>query len=109
MTTAEQVVMLIGMTQDCDDKPTTANALAFLMAAKYRILNRMYPFGIPDGVDTVPDRYAALQVEIAAFLYNKRGMEGETSHAENGVSRVYSGADVPEALMRQITPKGMVR
>ena len=46
----------------------------------------------------------ALQVEIATYLLNKRGGEGELSHSENGISRSYENGDVPESMMRQIVP-----
>jgi hypothetical protein len=38
-------------------------------------------------------------------MYNKLGVEGQTSHSENGVSRSYSSASVSEELLREITPK----
>ena len=44
------------------------------------------------------------QVEIAVYLYNKRGAEGQIVHNENGINRTYESADVPESLMRGITP-----
>lgn len=51
---------------------------------------------------TVPDALQAAQVEIAAMLYNRMGMEGEGSHAEGSVSR---GVDsLPELTRRQLNP-----
>lgn len=44
------------------------------------------------------------QVEIAAYMLNKRGAEGETAHSENGVSRSYEDGDIPATLLRRITP-----
>ena len=79
---------------------------AYLTLAKQKILNRLYPFR--DDVDVVPPKYHALQWEIAAYLYNKQGAEGQLTHSENGVSRSYENGDVPESLMRQITPYGRV-
>ena len=38
----------------------------------------------------IRDRYSYLQVEIATYLLNKRGGEGELSHSENGISRSVS-------------------
>ena len=52
----------------------------------------------------VPEQYSYLQVEIATYLLNKRGGEGELSHSENGISRSYENGDVPESMMRQIVP-----
>lgn len=52
----------------------------------------------------VPPRYDFNQVEIAAYLVNKRGAEGETAHSENGISRSYEDGDVPPTLLREIVP-----
>ena len=50
----------------------------------------------------VPDALQAAQVEIAAMLYNRMGMEGESSHGEGSVSR---GVDsLPEYVRRQLNP-----
>ena len=48
--------------------------------------------------------YKRQQVEIAAYLVNKRGAEGETAHSENGISRSYEDGDVPPTLLREIVP-----
>lgn len=81
---------------------------AYLDIAESKILNRQYPFGVPENAE-VETRYQQMQVEIAVFLYNKRGAEGETAHTENGVTRNYGGTtDVPPELLAQVTPYGMV-
>ena len=76
--------------------------LAYLKIAGRKIIDRAYPYD--DEVTEVPKRYGILQCEIAAYLLNKRGAEGETSHTENGISRGYESADVPESLMGKIVP-----
>ena len=35
------------------------------------------------GRDTVPERLASVQVQLAVIAYNKRGAEGESSRSEN--------------------------
>jgi len=76
--------------------------LMLLTLSAQKILERVYPY---DGsIKEVPSRYATKQVEIALYLYNKRGAEGQISHNENGISRTYESADVPESLMKGITP-----
>jgi hypothetical protein len=57
-----------------------------------------------DTITEVPHRYGVLQCEIATYLLNKRGAEGETSHSENGISRGYESADVPESLIGVVVP-----
>ena len=73
-----------------------------LSISAQKILDRAYPYDTT--VTEVPARYETKQVEIAVYLYNKRGAEGQTSHNENGINRTYESADVPESLMRGITP-----
>lgn len=77
-----------------------------LGSAKAVILSRRYPFG--EQPTEIEKKYEDLQVRIAVELYNKRGVEGQTSHSENGVSRSYASASVSEELLREITPKAGV-
>ena len=80
----------------------------YLDIAAEKILNRRYPFRRPDNVDVEP-QYQQIQIEIAVFLFNKRGIEGESLHSENGVSRSFGlSTDVPPELLWQVTPRGRV-
>lgn len=74
----------------------------FLNIAKEKILNRAYPFGTGD--EPLPAKYQSLQLEIAIYLLNKRGAEGEVTHNENGVNRSYESASVPESMLSQVLP-----
>ncbi|HJA69237.1 MAG TPA: phage head-tail connector protein [Firmicutes bacterium] len=75
---------------------------AYLSIAGSKIISRAYPY--QTDITDVPQQYDLLQVEIAAYLINKRGAEGQTAHSENGISRSYENADVPESMMRTVTP-----
>lgn len=66
---------------------------ATLLDAADMILNKMYPFGYPDGTE-IPVRYERLQVKLAVELYNQRGAEGQASHSENGTSRVWGASKI---------------
>lgn len=80
----------------------------YLNVAASKVLNRRYPFGAPVNA-VVEDCYRNAQLEIAVYLFNKRGAEGESLHTENGVQRSYGmETDVPFELLQQITPKGRV-
>ena len=80
----------------------------YLDLAADKILNRRYPFGAPDDA-LVESRWLGVQLEIAVYLFNKRGAEGESLHSENGISRSYGGeTDVPAEILMRITPKGAV-
>ncbi len=53
-------------------------------------------------------QYSTLQLEIAQFLYNKIGAEGEKSHSENGVNRTYENAHIPDSMLDSVVPLGKV-
>ena len=100
MTTHEEKLRLLkAMVGESD---TEEVLLTYLKIAAQKILNRAYPYGTEE--TEVPARYGFLQCEIAAYLLNKRGAEGQTSHSENGISRSYESADVPESLLGAVTP-----
>lgn len=74
----------------------------YLLIAGRKIIARAYPY--KDDVTEVPTQYDYLQCEIAAYLLNKRGAEGQTSHSENGITRSYENADVPSSMLKVVTP-----
>ncbi len=82
--------------------------LDLLESAKYAILSRRYPYeDFPlneEGQAMLESRYYDLQVRIAVFLYNKMGAEGQISHNENSINRSYETGDIPESLLRHVTP-----
>lgn len=98
MTDTEKLTMLKAMTGEKDESVLST----YLSIAGNKVLKRAYPFD--STVTVVPDWYAYNQVEIAAYLVNKRGAEGETAHSENGISRSYEDGDVPPTLLREIVP-----
>ncbi len=98
MTNAEKrVALATTLTPDTDTDEVLDGVLA---DAEALVLNRMYPFGYPDGTK-VPSRYERIQIQLAAELYSKRGAEGQVSHSENGISRSW-----PEKseLLRRVMP-----
>ena len=54
------------------------------------------------GRAAVPAALEAAQLEIAAMLFNRMGMEGESAHDEGSLRR--SAESLPEFLRRQINP-----
>ena len=76
--------------------------VSYLAIAGRKIINRAYPYD--DTVTEVPRRYGYLQCDIANYLLNKRGAEGQTGHSENGVNRSYESADVPESMLSEVCP-----
>ena len=99
MTQAEKLQLLKAMVGESD---TEVVLLAYLDIAGSKIMARAYPYGTEE--TEVPARYGFLQCEIAAYLLNKRGAEGQLIHSENGISRTYGSADVPPAMLSAVTP-----
>ena len=102
MTDTEKLKMHESMTGETEE----AVLSTYLTLAKGVVLRKAFPFG--DGTETVPAKYDTVQVEIAAYMLNKRGAEGESAHSENGVTRYYEDGDIPPTLLRRILPVGEV-
>lgn len=104
MTEVEKLSLLRVMVgQPADSENWSDDVLiSYLQIAGQKIINRAYPYD--DTVTEVPRRYGVLQCDIAKYLLNKRGADGETAHSENGVDRTYENADVPESLMCEVIP-----
>lgn len=98
MTESQKTATLTAMTGEVD----AAVLSAFLSLAAEKVLTRCYPFR-PD-IRNVPAKYSMTQVEIAAYLLNKRGAEGETSHGENGINRSYESGSVPDSMLKNVVP-----
>jgi hypothetical protein len=99
MTDVEKLTYLRTMVggNDTDEVLST-----YLMVAGRKIIAKAYPY--KDDVTEVPSKYDILQCEIAAYMLNKRGAEGQLTHTENGITRTYEGGDVPLSLLRTVTP-----
>ena len=102
MTEKRKIDMLRTMIDDREEDEGVLSA--YLELAGDKILNRMYPYkGDYTGL-SVPDRYASIQLKVAAYMLNKRGAEGQVQHIENGVHRNYGDADVPESMLASVAP-----
>ena len=102
MTNEEKLTMLRVMVEADSEDWTDEILLTYLNISGQKIINRAYPYD--NTVDVVPRKYEMLQCEIAAYLLNKRGAEGELTHSENGISRSYESADIPNSMLDIITP-----
>lgn len=101
MTDAQMVTLIQSLT---GNSASAEDAATYLSLAKAAVVGRLYPY-VPSAVwANVPDKYHVRTCEIAAYLLNKRGAEGETQHVESGVSRTYESASVPPSMMQGIVP-----
>ncbi len=96
----EKSTLLSSMSGEKD--PDVLNA--YLMLAGQAVIKRAFPFATDGEALTVPDKYISDQLEIACYLLNKRGAEGQISHNENGINRSYESASIPESMLSSIVP-----
>lgn len=99
MTEEEKLALLKAMVDGSDTDEVLS---AYLTLAGRKIIARAYPYNTT--VTEVPAQYETLQCEIAAYLLNKRGAEGQITHSENSIQRQYESADVPSSMLDIITP-----
>jgi hypothetical protein len=86
------------------DSDETINAYLDIAASK--VIKKAFPYRTD--VTEVPTMYESNQLEIAVYLLNKQGAEGETSHNENGVNRSYGSGSIPNSMLKDIVPFGEV-
>lgn len=101
--TSEKKLSTVKKLLEINDTENDEVLSAYLAMAGDAILRKMYPF---KEIDTkiVPDRYSLLQCDIAVYLYQKRGAEGEMTHTENGITRVYENGSIPITMLAQVMP-----
>lgn len=99
MTDEEKLTMLKAMVGGSD---TDEVLFTYLTLAGRKIIAKAFPY--KSDVTEVPAQYDYLQVEIAAYMLNKRGAEGQIAHTENGIQRQYENADVPASMLKTVTP-----
>lgn len=104
MTPEQMITDLSTRTGETDNAVLTS----YLDQAGAAIIEKAYPF--VDDVETVPVpvKYQRRQIEIAEYLYLKKGAQGETKHDENGTNRSYESASIPDSMLCGITPLAMV-
>lgn len=97
------VRLLIGDTRDEVDEELLG---ALVSDARDLILTRRHPFSEDPLAEAWEPRYDRLACDIAAFMWEKMGAEGQTASRENGIYRAWDAADayVPAGLLRRVTP-----
>ncbi len=98
MTSLEKIAALkVNILPDTDTDEVLGSMISL---AEAMVLDRMYPFGYPEGT-VVPARYEQIQIQLAVELYGRRGAENQLSHSENGISRTWSENS---PLLKRIVP-----
>ena len=94
MTQAEKIEMVQALVSDSEASDTLVST--YLILAEQTIIVKL-------GSQILPAKYELLQCKLAARYFLRRGAEGETSHNENGIGRVYGSADDAD-LLRELVP-----
>lgn len=103
MSMLDTVLLLVN---DDESDVTEQVAQVYLDSAIEAIFNRLYPFADADADIELPAKYQAKAVSIAVYLINRAGSEGELTHTENGITRQYEAADIPNSMLKDIVPVG---
>lgn len=101
--THDEKVELVQAFLGNDSGATDSLVSAYLTKAKSDVLRRLYPYGIPEDVNDVPERYEMVQVSLARNYYLRQGAEGELHHYENGFNRSYKSTN-DEELLSEVIP-----
>lgn len=65
---------------------------------------------IPTDTKLFEDKYKEIVVRLCICSIAKMGAEGQISHSENGISRIYSGAsEMPNDILGEIVPLGRIK
>lgn len=78
--------------------------LSELLTSSLEVINDIRQYTPVEDVIVEP-QYESIAVEMTVALFSKIGAEGEVSHSENGISRVYDSSSFPSALLSRIMPK----
>ena len=85
-----------------DNEITDDVVTLYLQDAKDAIMQRLYPFGVPQDAE-FPHKYETLSCKLAVRYISRRGAEGEDTHNENGINRSYATVD-DDDLLCVVTP-----
>lgn len=73
--------------------------------SKLIVLNEYYGANEVDESSVIPYRYRYIVLDVAAFLFNKTGVEGQTGHTEQGINRQYGTSGVPAEFFANMSRK----
>lgn len=77
----------------------------YLEMAKDAIIRWQYPFATEEELaeKTLPASLEMKQLEIAVYLVNRQGTEGEVENREGVITRRYESGSVPESMLKGIS------
>ena len=93
MQKCEMLTILKGIVNDPSVGESTLES--YLSLAESKIKQRCYPFGSDR---PIPERYQMLCIELASRYIHRRGIEGETSNTDNGITRRFDSPNDEDIL-----------
>ena len=102
MTNAEKLTQLKALLQ-ITDGAQDATLAVYLDLAKAEILSWLYSGRTPDGVEDVPTRYEPTQIMACVAGFSQAGAEGQLSHSENSISRVWKYDSMVSFIRNHVT------
>ena len=104
MSKSDMVLVLKDILEAKNFQDLNDNVLNYEIDKAISTINRCRRF-TPTETELYDKKYENLIVPMCVYSISKYGAEGETSHSENGISRMYSsGEDYPKELLSQIVP-----
>jgi hypothetical protein len=100
--TIQGVMTAVGLTS-----PTAAQLNYVTFCADYaeatikKIRNQL----VTEAIEAI---YQPLAIQMATALYNRQGIEGAMTFAENGLSMSFDSSDIPRSMIKQVIPMGSV-
>jgi hypothetical protein len=107
MTDAEKLKNVKTLLGDSDGAiPSDETLKTYLTLAANEILNWKYHLigGVPDHVVSVPSLEEIKQIYAVVAGYTHAGAEGQSSHSENGISRVFKYGDMLQYIHDNVLP-----
>lgn len=96
----EMLITLLGVEQS---EQLTNTLEVYLDAASREIINWRYSYA-ESKPDEVPEEYEMTQVYAVIAGYSTSGAENQTSHSENGISRVFKYEDMIAYIRGHVIP-----
>ena len=105
MTDNQKLEVLLTLLDDGGEVPTSAKLSTYLQLSAGEILSWRYHLvgGVPSDVTTVPEQYDGTQIYAVVAGYTHAGAEGQSSHSENGISRVFKYSDMVDYIRKNVT------
>lgn len=99
MTLNEKMDMLTSIIGDADEDALEV----YLDMASREIINWRYSYST-EKPDEVPEEYEMIQINAVVAGYSISGAENQTSHSENGISRVFKYEDMIAYIHAHVIP-----